>query len=644
MELTLNKDTQSVRASINENRFFASMKHSFASSFSVLSEMMQNSRRAGATYVRFDYDESSRNLQVRDDGCGISDFAVLLKLCETGWDEATSLNENPFGMGFYSTLFACEEVEVVSMGRKLSMSVKDIENKRLLLTQHSDDPRRGTFITLRGVNKELAAIASEWRSGIHRQTPVIKSKLQSFAMGFPIRVIFNGQELERPHAQDAIQGDQTTLGFFSLAHLHDSRSAEALITRQYANHVPTALYLQGLPIQVSPEKNAVAVVHLDGREFSPVLPDRKHLYNADAKLKQVDLAIRQMVQNFLSQKRKDQTAEQYAETYWQVSIEFGVASLLNDLALFPATRLSYVGSLSYELENLDFHNGGSKFISRSELLANHLVWRDSPSDVYSDTSNGAILKYMQRNHVVAVHTNRLDTAHWIFKDTPSCFDMKATIEPHGEFANSSMGIDSYLMDVKMVESIKLSITSDADTEFKVNLEEIIEDDWVIQCDEDDANSLVCFMARDDKSPDWPICALSYFRDENETYMESWESDSIADWTALIGGLLGKSLAQTIGSGIAELNLPINEGQVGHMVLTVGRSVWDEDSQSYKSYRKLQVIDLENKDVWERFALIANQEAEFTADSLKALFVQAAKAQGNVEGPKAGVQGLALTSA
>ncbi len=40
------QDSSSVRANINERKFFASMKHLFASSFSVIGELLQNSRRA----------------------------------------------------------------------------------------------------------------------------------------------------------------------------------------------------------------------------------------------------------------------------------------------------------------------------------------------------------------------------------------------------------------------------------------------------------------------------------------------------------------------------------------------------------------------------------------------------------------------
>ena len=51
MEQTIQEEVaaqsvETVRASINERKFFESMKHLFASSYSVLGELMQNARRA----------------------------------------------------------------------------------------------------------------------------------------------------------------------------------------------------------------------------------------------------------------------------------------------------------------------------------------------------------------------------------------------------------------------------------------------------------------------------------------------------------------------------------------------------------------------------------------------------------------------
>ena len=65
----------------------------------------------------------------------------------------------------------------------------------------------------------------------------------------------------------------------------------------------------------------------------------------------------------------------------------------------------------------------------------------------------------------------------------------------------------------------------------------------------------------------------------------------------------------------------------HLSELIGKPVHDIDTPAL-------VIDLDAMDVWERFALLASKVGDFTAESMRASFVQAAKAQGYVEGPKA----------
>jgi hypothetical protein len=632
MELTLTPTTQTVRASINEKRFFASMKHSFASSFSVLSEMMQNARRAGATFIAFTYDEMNATLHASDDGCGIDDFAVLMNLCESGWDDETMLKDSPYGMGFYSLFFACDEVTVTSNGRMLTMSIQDIETKRSLQTEPSGDSRKGTFITLKGLNKDLTGTHRLFDGNTTVEQPIILGEIAKFARAFPIEVLLNGKAMERPHAQAALKGEQTTLGFFSVAHLHDDRDVAALSKHKWDKQLVVAMYLQGLPIQVKPAGSAQVVIHLDGREFTPVLPDRNFLYNADEKIKLLHKTTAHIIRDFLSSKRQSLTDVEFAEQYWHTAICFGATKLLNDLPLFPVESLTYVGQLSYDMNYRHFSCETGRFIARNELLEHHKVWRQMPDDVYSEPGMGALLKYAQRNDVLQAETNMLDEGHWIFNSTPSCSDMVVRVEPIGKTTVDSMGVGAFSLAVQLVEALNITITSEVDPDFK--LEEHIENDWVIDAAEDeDPEELVCFITRTDDSNDYPVCALSDFTDENDNYIEHWEDEAIANWKATIGGLLGNTLAQTIGSAIRDIGLPIYDTQVGNMVLTVGRAHWDSQDSEYR-YNRLEVIDLDAMDVWERFALLASKVGDFTAESMRASFVQAAKAQGYVEGPKA----------
>ncbi len=70
----------------------------------IANELLQNSRRAGATLVEItisalgDYTE----ITVSDNGCGIDDPAVVLQFGGSGWSEDCERTETPAGMGVYS--------------------------------------------------------------------------------------------------------------------------------------------------------------------------------------------------------------------------------------------------------------------------------------------------------------------------------------------------------------------------------------------------------------------------------------------------------------------------------------------------------------------------------------------------------------
>ncbi|MDO7837029.1 ATP-binding protein [Sphingobium sp. HBC34] len=84
---------------------------------SILTELIQNARRAGATTVDLDVAEADDRqwLVIADDGAGIADPAVILALGRSGWDEDIAAREDPAGMGVFS--LAGRHVEIRSRPR-----------------------------------------------------------------------------------------------------------------------------------------------------------------------------------------------------------------------------------------------------------------------------------------------------------------------------------------------------------------------------------------------------------------------------------------------------------------------------------------------------------------------------------------------
>lgn len=83
-------------------------------------ELLQNARRAGATKVTITNDGGW--VTVRDNGQGIMDFAKLLDLGGSGWDDSCEKSEDPAGVGIFC--LAPRELTIRSKG-KMATITKD---------------------------------------------------------------------------------------------------------------------------------------------------------------------------------------------------------------------------------------------------------------------------------------------------------------------------------------------------------------------------------------------------------------------------------------------------------------------------------------------------------------------------------------
>ncbi len=80
-------------------------------------EVLQNARRAGATEVAITNEDGS--VTVRDNGRGIDDFANLLDLGGSGWEDALESSEDPAGVGLFC--LAPRRVTVRSQGKMITI-------------------------------------------------------------------------------------------------------------------------------------------------------------------------------------------------------------------------------------------------------------------------------------------------------------------------------------------------------------------------------------------------------------------------------------------------------------------------------------------------------------------------------------------
>jgi hypothetical protein len=640
METTTKKPSakaNSVRASVNEKQLLATMKHLFKSNYSFLGELMQNARRAGASLVRFEFDPEAKTLLVQDNGCGIEDFGKLIDLCTSGWDEEIQIADNPFGMGFFSVFFACEHITVRSRGLKLTASHEDIMVKRLLEVVPDDAPvNTGVILELHGLKQELLGQHQYYKeaSADKIEHYELYRQLRKFSMGFPIEVQCNGKSLPRPHAQSALKGEETAYGFVHMAHMHDEKLAFCL--SDCLNK--TALYLQGLPINGRQTDGIHNVVHLSSAKFTPQMPDRVYLREADAALIELGLVMRGKICEFLSRQKKTLSPVEFISKHWDNCISFGVSHLLNDIPFAPNKVFGVQSQLTYRSEERwRRYLNAANIVSLDDITDGKIkAWRSVPEDI-DDSGYWAVLQLiMARENILSLDTQGLNAEHWLIKRTPSCNDFKVTVTPVGDTQKrASYDLDSYNCDIHLVEGVAVTITSDVDAEFK--LEHLIDNDFVVvdESQEEDQNGydhdVVVFAMKSGKYDGSPVKLFSSFEDEHDRYDESWEDNAAQQWMSIINSLLGLSLAKNIKLGINQMQITIAEQQIGHMALVRPSKIWNE--REYFEGLRLHVVDLESPDVWNKLSELIAARPGLDGGAIKAAFIEAIGGVGQIGGPE-----------
>ncbi|MDR1661421.1 MAG: ATP-binding protein, partial [Azoarcus sp.] len=271
--------TQQIISAVNERRFLEHLRSFFSTSTTVLAECMQNARRAGATQVSFAYEASAATLIVTDDGQGIDDFAALVTVAESGWTQETMEDEKPFGIGFFSVCFAAGRIRVESRDKRVEFSSDDLIAKTPIAIQ-AGDFIDGARVTLLGCKIDEEKIADA---------------LTRYASGFSIPVIWQEIPLYRPCARAGLVGKETAAGLIHVPGIHGDQDSPLFEERGYA-------YCQGLPVFIPnfsysyPPSNSrdYLVVHVDHLKYTPRMPDRDTLIDAQQAAADIDNAIKQI--------------------------------------------------------------------------------------------------------------------------------------------------------------------------------------------------------------------------------------------------------------------------------------------------------------------------------------------------------------
>ncbi len=301
-----------IQVRINEEGALRNQRYAFTDRFTLVSELLQNARRAGATRIEIHYDAAALVLQVCDDGCGLADFQKLLSFHESGWDAAISAEERPFGVGFSKCLYAATRC-IVASGRQRV----DIDTVAALARATIEVELAAETDAVAGARIELHGV----------DLPDLGTRIEALCLGFPVEVLFNGQPMSRRFAQARLAMVPSAMGMVYLTGTRDGQHAH-----------DTMVFLQGFCV-LKPTwcaSDRVNVVHLDSRQFMARLPDRDKLIDEDVQRKRIDAELKACWRTTLEGAKTQLSPERFVETFYAPMRAWGQLDLLNDLDVLPA--------------------------------------------------------------------------------------------------------------------------------------------------------------------------------------------------------------------------------------------------------------------------------------------------------------------
>ena len=418
--------SSSVRIAVNQGNLVKNLKFAFSNFSTFLAELIQNSRRAGASMV--DIRLEGKSLTVIDDGQGVQDFQKLFTIAESGWDAQTQSLENPFGMGFTSALFACEVLKVESCGQRLEARTLDLLEMRDFSLQ-AGEVASGTRLTLSNLTFDENRIGSA---------------LREIARGYPIPIFFNGEELERPDAQDAQTFVATPVGAVSIRDL-----------KGFGFGRRTAVYLQGIRVLGSHSSRPDAIVHLDSARYKAKLPDRNCLIDAEDKAKEIEAQVSAVAYSMLAELQGKMDPVEFANAYWRVASKCA-PDLLRELPVVPASEVDILDDLRCfaDWHSPYAHRGANaQPLKRSDFEKGVVrVVRGSGSvDLEEDLLSAVKRAYVMKMEAFIVR-GEVPKGHWLM-NAPLIDDLEVSFEIVSPGATAGSDHETHSFDIQVCDGV-----------------------------------------------------------------------------------------------------------------------------------------------------------------------------------------------
>jgi hypothetical protein len=401
---------QVVALSFDLNALKQSLRFAFASDLTVIQELIQNARRAGATTVWVNTGMSPAGtpvLTVLDNGVGLEDFQVLLSVATSGWSDETKAAEGPYGLGFLSAVYSAKHVEVISRGKVVRLDQERVLSDGQFEVQTFEGelpPGAVTSVALHGINVEKVAM-----------------NIAQMVKGYPIDIVFNGTKMERA---DSLDGSFTQVGCG-----HIKRNNLTFST----SHI--RVYLQGFCVhqeRIGYRATLGDIVHLDPTKFHGKFPDRDVVINQVEMLKQVHDELRSLYVETLIEAKKRLDPGVFIETYYDLANSLGMLKIFNDLDVLPKSFLDQVHALPHDSEFTPeyLHPGmEGEFFTRADLEAPDIILGDLDKFYAEDDTDNTrrwIFAYAAGAWMIS---KPLDEGHWVHSLVTLHGESDVTMDP-----------------------------------------------------------------------------------------------------------------------------------------------------------------------------------------------------------------------
>lgn len=398
----------------------------------VLSELMQNARRAKSDAVHFEISDTS--VTIIDRGTGIEDLSILLAVAKSGWDGETIRTESPYGAGWLSSLFACNELIVESRGQRLHARTDDLIDLKPALVQAIADGGE-TRISL--IDQSIGTMQQ------------IHDAIQTAATGFPIPVFINGKEVRRADAVDES---------YTLTHIGHV-SADIL-----KGHLPGRFYLQGLPVSsfnLERWNYHAGVAHLDPSLFKGRMPDRDQLIEPEAARSLITSTLMDVIKSHLKLMAEHLSTEEFLLQYADLAVEHDLRDELNAIPFIPGHWVQeYREVPSVESS----HWSGLEYCKDQDGRVVNLISKGDVEQrgVYafeSDDSN-LICRHFVRGTRALVATHKIPEWHWASAMCKELDPSDFYLVPGNTLGEEQLEVNRFKVNLRLVESLSIHRASD----------------------------------------------------------------------------------------------------------------------------------------------------------------------------------------